>query len=118
MFEQTEGQATWDQRIAFHQRLHQAILTAYRDMYNEDYKGWYKSLLSLKMSLYPHMEEDDKEEFKKLVFKCRLQAKRKSPDATHFVTLQEKLHDVMRSRSFDLPIVNRTEESILARTSQ
>lgn len=103
-----EGQAEWDGRQAYMQRLHNVIMQCHISSYTNDYVGWYKSLQILKIELSSHLRTEDEKDLIKNSF-TRLRASLFTNQGEMFkmdgfINAQEALHKIMRNRGFDVPI--------------
>lgn len=103
-----EGQSEWDGRQAFMQRLHNIIMQCHLSSYENNYLGWYKSLMILKVELSPHFRKDEeKADIKKSFGRLKAYLYHPQDDLVKFegfIDAQESLHAIMRARGFDVPI--------------
>lgn len=103
-----EGQAEWDGRQNFMQRLHNIIMQCHISSYANDYTGWYKSLMVLKIELSPHIrKEEEREKLNSSIARLKSSLYSQGGDIVKFdtfITAQESLHQIMRNRGFDVPI--------------
>lgn len=110
-----EGVAEWDQRQAFHERLHQAILFCHQSMFKNNYEGWFKGLTVLELELSAHLR---KEEEKELVNKSMEKVRRSLQQNYNnqffiFLEAQKSMHQIMRNRGFDVPVNEKNPGMIL-----
>lgn len=113
-----EGMAEWDQRQAFHERLHKAILHCHSSNFRGDYHGWYKALLVLDIELYSHLRKDDeKEEVRESMSKVHNVMNSSNNNKAHafytFLQAQKTFHKIMRLRGFDVPVNEHNPGHIL-----
>lgn len=105
---QLEGQAEWDGRQAFMMRLHEALMKAHRSNFNNDYFGWYKALIVLKLELSPHVRtEEEKDSVKDAFVNLTPGLLNSNSNQQKFlvcVNAQKSLHQIMRNRKFDVPM--------------
>ena len=110
-----EGMAEWDQRQAFHERLHEAILFCHRSMFKNDYEGWFKGLTVLELELSAHLRTSEEQE----LIKGNMQKVRTTLNNNYtnkffiFLEAQKSMHKIMRLRSFDVPINDHSPGSAL-----
>lgn len=103
-----EGQAEWDGRQAYMQRLHNVIMQCHISNFNNSYLEWYKSLMVLKIELSAHFRTaEEKENVKKAMSRlksCLYDQQGSLAKFEGFIAAQETLHSIMRARGFDVPI--------------
>lgn len=115
------GTAEWDQRQAFHKRLHEAIILGHNSLISEDYNTWFKALSILYTELYSHIDKELEAELlievnmKHITNMLKTQTRMKNTNdlLLLFSETQRKLHQVMRHKGFDVPIKKNREGSIL-----
>lgn len=111
-----EGQSEWDQRQAFMMRLNNHIINCSESLQFRDFEQWLKSLISLKIDLSAHISKEDKLIINNkintanIIIKSRL---REFDKIKILSDIQELLHQVMRSKSFDVPIKESSPGSII-----
>ena len=66
-----QGQAEWDQRQAFHKRIHDSIELFNDCLRREDYDDAFDALNMLYLELYPHMKEEELSNIDKLMSDCQ-----------------------------------------------
>jgi hypothetical protein len=112
-----EGMAEWDQRQAFHQRLHTAILFAHNSMFSNDYRGWFKALTVLEIELSSHLrKEEEKETVKNNMERVRITIQNNFHTQNKFevfLKAQKTMHQIMRARGFDVPVNEKNPGQIL-----
>jgi len=112
-----KGDAEWDQRQAFHQRLHNAIMLCYDSMHHQDFNSWYDSLLILYTELVGHMNDEELKDVKLSLLKTKNIMKYSNINLVDkkmiFHSAQVNLHSVMRNRGFDCPTTKHSPGSIM-----
>jgi len=111
-----EGQSEWDQRQAFMQRLHTRVMMCAECLDFKDFNGWLRNIISLKIDLSAHINKEDKAIIDSDIDKAfsLLKTNMAEYDKIKILTsIQEKLHAVMRSRKFDVPIRETSPGSII-----
>ena len=115
------GTAEWDQRQAFHKRLHEAIILAHNSLIEENYNNWFKALSILYTELYSHIDEkmEDEHNLKASMLKLgeiltsKVRMRNNHSLLMLFSETQRKLHIVMRIKGFDVPIKKARDGSVL-----
>mgnify|MGYP006283988919 CR=1 FL=1 len=112
----TEGQSEWDQRQSFMMRLHNHIVSCSEANQYRDYNQWLRSIISLKIDLSAHISEDDMIKIDNKITKCQtlINSRLGEYDKIKLLSeIQQLLHKVMRSKSFDVPIKESSPGSII-----
>jgi len=111
-----EGQSEWDQRQAFMQRLHNSIVICSESLNIKDFNGWIRALISLKHDLSAFISNDDMALIDRDISNAfsLIRANMGEMDKIRILgKIQQKLHKVMRTRKFDVPIKETSPGSII-----
>jgi len=116
-----EGSAEWDQRQAFHKRLHETVLLAHNSYLRNNYSEWFKALNVLYRELRPHANDEDRKGIDKRmdelgsVFHNKKKINMSLYDTIRLlINTQDSLHAIMRQRAFDVPIKEKRKGSVLS----
>lgn len=116
-----EGSAEWDQRQAFHKRLHDTVMLAHQSYLNNQYIDWFKALNVLYRELRPHAPENELQlidaQMDRLgqVFHTKKRINMPLYDTVKLlISTQDCMHAIMRKRAFDVPIKERRKGSVLS----
>jgi len=110
-----DGQSEFDQRQLYHTRLHEAILMCHRSNFKNNYYGWYKALIVLRLELSAHLRTEEEKDlvsnsFKPLTPALINKSLNNISKFNIFMKAQEAIHQILRNRGLDVPIYEENYE--------